>query len=82
MESEFITLDKAGEEAEWLRNFLEDIPCWTKPVPAIMVHCDSQLAIGRAQSSMYNGRESLCCCLVPCSVLCVQLLDSSLHDDE
>ena len=26
MESEFIALDKCGEEAEWLRNFLEDIP--------------------------------------------------------
>ncbi|KAL0429099.1 UNVERIFIED_CONTAM: Retrovirus-related Pol polyprotein from transposon TNT 1-94 [Sesamum radiatum] len=35
MESEFIALDKAGEEAEWLRNFLEDIPCWTKPVPQL-----------------------------------------------
>ncbi|KAL0325398.1 UNVERIFIED_CONTAM: Retrovirus-related Pol polyprotein from transposon TNT 1-94 [Sesamum radiatum] len=57
MESEFIALDKAGEEAEWLRNFLEDIPCWTKPVPAIMVHCDNQSAIGRAQSSMYNGKS-------------------------
>ncbi|KAK4381939.1 Retrovirus-related Pol polyprotein from transposon TNT 1-94 [Sesamum angolense] len=57
MESEFIALDKAGEEAEWLRNFLEDIPCWTKPVPAIMVHCDSQSAIGRAQSNMYNGKS-------------------------
>ncbi|KAL0333939.1 UNVERIFIED_CONTAM: Retrovirus-related Pol polyprotein from transposon TNT 1-94 [Sesamum angustifolium] len=57
MESEFIALDKAGEKAEWLRNFLEDIPCWTKPVPAIMVHCDSQSAIGRAQSSMYNGKS-------------------------
>ncbi|PHT79664.1 hypothetical protein T459_17716 [Capsicum annuum] len=32
MESEFIALDKAGEEAEWLRNFLEDIPYWPKPV--------------------------------------------------
>ncbi|KAL0291348.1 UNVERIFIED_CONTAM: hypothetical protein Sangu_2535300, partial [Sesamum angustifolium] len=52
MESEFIALDKAGEEAEWLRSFLEDIPCWTKPVPAIMVHCDCQSAIGRAQSSI------------------------------
>ncbi|KAK4407669.1 Retrovirus-related Pol polyprotein from transposon TNT 1-94 [Sesamum angolense] len=57
MESEFIALDKAGEEAEWRRNFLEDIPCWTKLVPAIMVHCDSQSAIGRAQSSMYNGKS-------------------------
>ena len=25
MESKFIALDKAGEEAEWLRHFLEDI---------------------------------------------------------
>ncbi|PHT31215.1 hypothetical protein CQW23_27552 [Capsicum baccatum] len=32
MESEFIVLDKAGEEAEWLQNFLEDIPYWPKPV--------------------------------------------------
>ena len=31
MESEFIALDKAGEEAEWLRHFLEDIPFWLKP---------------------------------------------------
>ena len=27
MESEFIALDKAGEEAVWLQNFVEDIPC-------------------------------------------------------
>ena len=32
MESEFIALDKAGEEAEWLQNFLEDIPFWPKPM--------------------------------------------------
>uniref|UniRef100_A0A2N9ELT5 Reverse transcriptase Ty1/copia-type domain-containing protein n=1 Tax=Fagus sylvatica TaxID=28930 RepID=A0A2N9ELT5_FAGSY len=49
MESEFIALDKAGEEAEWLRHFLEDMPMWTKPVPPICIHCDSQSAIGRAQ---------------------------------
>ena len=57
MESEFIALDKAGEEAEWLRHFLEDIPIWPKPVPAICIHCDSQSAIGRAQSHMYNGKS-------------------------
>ena len=28
MESEFIALDKCGEEAEWPRHFLEDIPRW------------------------------------------------------
>ena len=48
MESEFIALDKCGEEAEWLRHFLEDIPKWQKHVPPICIHCDSQSAIGRA----------------------------------
>ena len=57
MESEFIALDKAGEEAEWLRNFLEDIPCWKKPVPTVVIHCDSQAAIGRAHSGLYNGKS-------------------------
>ncbi|KAL5576953.1 hypothetical protein UlMin_018652 [Ulmus minor] len=57
MESEFIALDKCGEEAEWLRHFLEDIPLWPRPVPAICIHCDSQSAIGRAQSNMYNGKS-------------------------
>jgi hypothetical protein len=57
MESEFIALDKATEEAEWLRHFLEDIPRWSNPVPAICIHCDSQSAIGRAQSHMYNGKS-------------------------
>ena len=47
IESEFIALDKAGEEAEWLRHFLEDMSMWMKPVPPICIHCDSQSAIGR-----------------------------------
>ena len=57
MESEFVALDKSGEEAEWLRQFLEDIPEWPKPMPAICIHCDSQSAIGRAQNVMYNGKS-------------------------
>ncbi|KAA0042920.1 pol polyprotein [Cucumis melo var. makuwa] len=57
MESEFIALDKAGEEAEWLRNFLEGILNWSKPVPAICIHSDSQAAIGRARNIMYNGKS-------------------------
>ena len=57
MELEFIALDKAGEEAEWLRNFLEDIPNWPKPVPAVCIHCDSQAAIGRVRNVMYNGKS-------------------------
>ncbi|KAK4352611.1 hypothetical protein RND71_028129 [Anisodus tanguticus] len=57
MESEFIALDKAGEEAEWLQNFLEDIPFWPKPLAPICIHCDSQAAIGRAGSVIYNGKS-------------------------
>ena len=54
---EFIALDKCGEEEKWLCCFLEDIPRWPKPVPPICIHSDSQFSIGRAQSSMYNGKS-------------------------
>ena len=57
MDSEFIALDKAAEEAEWLRNFLEDIPVWHKPVTAICIHCDSMAAQARAKSNIYNGKS-------------------------
>ncbi|PHT63573.1 hypothetical protein T459_32582 [Capsicum annuum] len=57
MESEFIALDKAGKEAEWLRNFLEDIPYWPKPVAPVCIHCDSQAVIRKARSMIYNGKS-------------------------
>jgi hypothetical protein len=57
IESEFIALNKAKEEAKWLWNFSKDILYWPKPMPAICVHCDNQSAIERVQSSMYNGRS-------------------------
>ena len=56
MESEFITLDKASEEAEWLRNFLEDVPLWSKPVKAICIYCDNLAASIRAKNNVYNGK--------------------------
>ena len=57
LESEFIALDKAAEEAEWLRNFLEDIPVWPKPVTAICIYCDSMATQARAKSNIYNGKS-------------------------
>ncbi|PHT99443.1 hypothetical protein BC332_31638 [Capsicum chinense] len=57
MESEFIALDKAGEEAEWLWNFLEDIPYWPTPVEPVCIHCYSQTIIGRAENMMYKGKS-------------------------
>ena len=57
MESEFIALDKAAEEAEWLRNFIEDIPVWPNPVTTVCIHCDSMAAQARAKSNIYNGKS-------------------------
>ena len=56
MESEFIALDKAGEEAEWLWNFLEDIPDCPKLLALACIHY-SQEAIGRSGSMMYSGKS-------------------------
>lgn len=57
MESEFIALELAGQEAEWLRGLLADIPLWGKPTPSISMHCDSQAAIGVANNRSYNGKR-------------------------
>ena len=57
MESEFIALDKTGEEAEWFRQFLKDIQLWPKPVLAIYIHCDNQATIYRVQNFVYNGKS-------------------------
>ncbi|MDV3146714.1 MAG: Ty1/Copia family ribonuclease HI [Sweet potato little leaf phytoplasma] len=56
MESEFIALELAGQEAEWLRSLLQDVPLWGASVP-VSLHCDSQAAIGIAKSSVYNGKR-------------------------
>nr|XP_023909330.1 equilibrative nucleotide transporter 3-like [Quercus suber] len=57
MESEFVALENAGTEAEWLRNLLADIPKWDKPLPSISLHCDSQAAIACARNKIYNGKK-------------------------
>ena len=56
MEAEFIALEKASFEAEWLRNLLADIPLWTRP-PFVSMRCDSQAAIAKAKSKTFNGKK-------------------------
>ena len=51
MEVEFVALDKCAEQAEYLRQFLEDIPRWPKHVTAIEI-VNSLLAEHRAQCIM------------------------------
>jgi len=40
MESEFVALKMAGSEAEWLKNFLANIPLGMKRTPSVSIHCD------------------------------------------
>ncbi|RVW43558.1 Cysteine-rich receptor-like protein kinase 25 [Vitis vinifera] len=57
MEAEFIALEKASSEAECLRNLLADIPLWTRPAPSVSMRCDSQAAIAKTKSKIFNGKN-------------------------
>ncbi|XP_021732277.1 uncharacterized protein LOC110699091 [Chenopodium quinoa] len=57
MESEMIALATASEEAGWLRGLLGEIPLWEKPLPAVLIHCDSTAAIAKVQNRYYNGKR-------------------------
>jgi hypothetical protein len=57
MESEFIALELAGSEAEWLRNLLASIPLGIKPTPSVSMHCDCQSAIAVAKNKSFNGKN-------------------------
>ncbi|KAK2356483.1 hypothetical protein QL285_093812 [Trifolium repens] len=57
MESEMIALATASEEASWLRYLLFEIPLWEKPMPAVLIHCDSTAAIAKIKNRFYNGKK-------------------------
>ena len=57
MEAELIALASASEEAGWLRDLLFEIQMWEKPIPPVLIHCDSTTAIGRVQNKYYNGKS-------------------------
>jgi hypothetical protein len=57
MEAELIALTSASEEVNWLRDLLYEIPLWEKPIPPILIHCDSTAAISRVRNHYYNGKS-------------------------
>ena len=57
MEAELIALASASEEANWLRDLLREIPLWEKPIPPILIHCDSTATIGRVCNRFYNSKS-------------------------
>ena len=57
MESEFVALDAAGQEAEWLRNLVYEIPLWPKPISSISIRCDSAPTLAKVYSQIFNGKS-------------------------
>jgi len=57
MEAELTALDTAGAEAEWLRDFLLDLPMVGKPILAISMNCDNQTVITKVNSSRNNMKS-------------------------
>nr|GEV21457.1 hypothetical protein [Tanacetum cinerariifolium] len=56
-ESEFVDLEAASKEAEWLKNFLFEAPLWVKPIAPISIRCDSAATLAKAYSQMYNEKS-------------------------
>ncbi|RVW92110.1 Retrovirus-related Pol polyprotein from transposon TNT 1-94 [Vitis vinifera] len=50
-------LKKASSEAKWLRNLLVDIPLWTRLALSVSMRCDSQAAIAKAKSKIFNEKN-------------------------
>ena len=57
LEFEFVALEMAGSEAEWLKNFLANIPLGMKPTPSVSMYCDCQSAIAITKNKSYNGKN-------------------------
>nr|GEU77612.1 reverse transcriptase domain-containing protein [Tanacetum cinerariifolium] len=57
MESEFVALTAAGKEAEWLRNFIHEIPIWPKLIAPISIQCDSAPTMAKSYSQIYNEKS-------------------------
>jgi hypothetical protein len=58
MEVELVALESATTEAEWLKEFLMDLPMVTKSLLAILLHCDNQSMITNVGNAKENVKFS------------------------
>jgi hypothetical protein len=58
MEAELTALDTTTVKVEWLRELLMDLPMVEKPIPAILMNCDNEIAIIKVNSSKDNMKSS------------------------
>jgi len=47
-----------GNEAEWLKKFLANIPLEMKPMSYVSMHCDFQLVIAITKTNTYNAKNN------------------------
>jgi len=57
MEYEFFALKMVGNEAEWLKNSLANIPFEIKPISYVSIYCDCQSTITITKNKNYNGNN-------------------------
>ncbi|KAJ9552811.1 hypothetical protein OSB04_016856 [Centaurea solstitialis] len=55
MGSEFVALAAAGKKGDWLRDLINEISLWPKPVSTISIRCDSCATLAKAYTQVYNG---------------------------
>jgi hypothetical protein len=56
MEAKLTALDTTFAEAEWLRELLSDLLVVEKPIPTILMNCDNQTLITKANSAKDNAK--------------------------
>lgn len=54
MEVEFIGLDLACCQVDWLRNLFPELPFAHKPLPHISIHCNNKAIVDKAKQTKGN----------------------------
>ncbi|KAK8950761.1 hypothetical protein KSP39_PZI003380 [Platanthera zijinensis] len=57
MEAELFALALAGEEADWIRNLILDIPLSKLQVNSLSLYCDNQAAVQVVKNALYNTKR-------------------------
>lgn len=52
-----IALTTTNEEESWLRCLLAEIPLLEKPMPVVLIHCNSVATIIKIQNRYYNDKR-------------------------
>ena len=57
MESELFSLASAGEEAEWIKNLIMDIPLTQLKINSLNLFCDNQAAVQVVKNALFNSKR-------------------------